>query len=58
MLAATSDRDQRRVSTAKPEQKSDVNSAGLELLLKRKLEGEVRFDAGSRALYATDGWKF
>ncbi len=27
----------------------------LEAALKRRIEGEVRFDAGSRALYATDG---
>jgi len=55
MLAATTARDQRRVSTVKPEQKSDVNTIGLESALKRKLQGEVRFDVGSRALYATDG---
>jgi FAD/FMN-containing dehydrogenase/Fe-S oxidoreductase len=30
-------------------------SAGLELELKRTVRGEVRFDRGSRALYATDG---
>jgi FAD/FMN-containing dehydrogenase/Fe-S oxidoreductase len=32
---------------------SDV--AGLEQELRNSIEGEVRFDAGSRALYATDG---
>src|SRR5580765_7749299 len=30
-------------------------STGLELELKRDVRGEVRFDRGSRALYATDG---
>src|SRR6476619_3050366 len=30
-------------------------STGLELELKRTVRGEVRFDRGSRALYATDG---
>ena len=29
--------------------------AALEAALKSQIEGEVRFDAGSRALYATDG---
>ncbi|HEV2391502.1 MAG TPA: FAD-binding and (Fe-S)-binding domain-containing protein [Verrucomicrobiae bacterium] len=55
MLAETIAKDQRRVSTAKPEQRSDVNTARLEAVLKRKIKGEVRFDVGSRALYATDG---
>jgi len=31
------------------------DSAGLEQALRASVEGEVRFDAGSRALYATDG---
>jgi len=31
-----------------------VNAAGIEQALKRAVRGEVRFDAGSRALYATD----
>jgi FAD/FMN-containing dehydrogenase/Fe-S oxidoreductase len=30
-------------------------ASGLEAALKRTVRGEVRFDAGSRALYATDG---
>jgi FAD/FMN-containing dehydrogenase len=33
----------------------DVNATGLERRLKKKIAGEVRFDNGSRALYATDG---
>jgi FAD/FMN-containing dehydrogenase len=32
----------------------DVDAAGLAQELRRRLRGEVRFDAGSRALYATD----
>ena len=41
---------------ARPEQKSPgVDAHGLEKRLKARLEGEVRFDDGSRALYATDG---
>ncbi len=55
MLAETTTKTQRRVSAVKPEQKSDINVTGLETTLKRKLKGEVRFDVGSRALYATDG---
>ena len=34
---------------------SPVNSQGLSEKLKAKIKGEVRFDPGSRALYATDG---
>src|SRR5258706_7634709 len=32
-----------------------LNAAVLESALRRHLRGEVRFDSGSRALYATDG---
>src|SRR5215472_3021482 len=32
-----------------------VDAAGLEMALRQVVSGEVRFDAGSRALYATDG---
>ncbi len=40
----------------KPNRRSkNVNAAELEVELKKSVEGEVRFDAGSRALYATDG---
>src|SRR3954469_139559 len=35
-----------------------VDVAALEAELRRQLDGEVRFDAGSRALYATDGSKY
>src|SRR5208282_847117 len=31
-----------------------VDASGLEIALKAWLQGEVRFDAGSRAAYATD----
>src|SRR5581483_1537862 len=34
---------------------AQVDAAGLEAALRRHLRGEVRFDNGSRALYATDG---
>ncbi len=34
---------------------TSVDAAGLEASLRRHLRGEVRFDNGSRALYATDG---
>jgi FAD/FMN-containing dehydrogenase/Fe-S oxidoreductase len=33
----------------------DIDAEGLATALRRAIEGEVRFDAGSRALYATDG---
>src|SRR5690349_24467870 len=33
----------------------DVDPLALEADLRRAISGEVRFDAGSRALYATDG---
>ena len=38
-----------------PETESFPDVAGLERELRNSIEGEVRFDAGSRALYATDG---
>src|SRR3981189_463176 len=41
-----------RVLTARSE---PVDAIALEAALRRHLRGEVRFDAGSRALYATDG---
>src|SRR5438876_3342131 len=34
---------------------AQIDAAGLESALRRHLRGEVRFDSGSRALYATDG---
>src|SRR5581483_952665 len=34
--------------------RQQVDAAGLEAELRGRIEGEVRFDAGSRALYATD----
>src|SRR3954451_14816719 len=39
----------------KPARKSNLDLTGLERMLRRNVSGEVRFDAGSRALYATDG---
>src|ERR1041385_3194329 len=40
---------------AEPEGVSDVNTSALERKLKKRIEGEVRFDNSTRALYATDG---
>src|SRR5574338_108336 len=39
---------------ARLHQPPDVDTDGLATDLRRAIEGEVRFDAGSRALYATD----
>jgi FAD/FMN-containing dehydrogenase/Fe-S oxidoreductase len=39
----------------RPRSASPVDAKALKALLERTVEGEVRFDAGSRALYATDG---
>jgi FAD/FMN-containing dehydrogenase/Fe-S oxidoreductase len=38
-----------------PRGAGDVDAEGLAAELRKKIEGEVRFDKGSRALYATDG---
>ncbi len=38
-----------------PAQSAQLDASALEAALRRHLRGEVRFDAGSRALYATDG---
>src|SRR5438045_4891380 len=35
--------------------KKPFDARGLEKALRRRVRGEVRFDPGSRALYATDG---
>src|ERR1700689_3510769 len=41
---------------APPQARSaQLDAAALEAALRRHLRGEVRFDSGSRALYATDG---
>ena len=34
---------------------AEINASALDAALRRHLRGEVRFDAGSRALYSTDG---
>lgn len=39
----------------RPVTREEVNAQALEAELKARIRGEVRFDAGSRALYATDG---
>jgi FAD/FMN-containing dehydrogenase/Fe-S oxidoreductase len=41
--------------TSPPARSTHLDSAELEAALRRHLRGEVRFDSGSRALYATDG---
>jgi FAD/FMN-containing dehydrogenase/Fe-S oxidoreductase len=38
-----------------PTNSTQLNSSPLEDALRRHLRGEIRFDSGSRALYATDG---
>ncbi len=40
---------------ARPPERSAVDARGLERMLRARVAGEVRFDDGSRALYATDG---
>jgi FAD/FMN-containing dehydrogenase/Fe-S oxidoreductase len=40
---------------AQASKSAHVDAAGLAVALKRELRGDVRFDDGSRALYATDG---
>src|SRR5580693_8431323 len=40
---------------ARASKSAQVDATGLAAALKRDLRGEVRFDDGSRALYATDG---
>src|SRR5690242_13657113 len=44
-----------RESNAGIIKKPDVDARALAAELRRELKGEVRFDNGSRALYATDG---
>jgi len=41
--------------SASPSNSSFTDAAGLAAALRAQFRGEVRFDAGSRALYATDG---
>ncbi len=38
-----------------PAQSAQLDASALEAALRRHLRGEIRFDSGSRALYATDG---
>jgi len=38
-----------------PPRPTPLDASALEASLRRHLRGEVRFDTGSRALYATDG---
>src|SRR5437762_14079362 len=39
---------------SRPSRRSEERRVGKEAALRRKLRGDVRFDNGSRALYATD----
>jgi FAD/FMN-containing dehydrogenase/Fe-S oxidoreductase len=41
--------------TPRPQTALNINANALASRLRARIEGEVRFDAGSRALYATDG---
>jgi FAD/FMN-containing dehydrogenase/Fe-S oxidoreductase len=43
------------VEIAQASKSAQVDSAGMEEALRAQIRGEVRFDRGSRALYATDG---
>ena len=45
----------RRRSRLQPPRPVDVDATGLAAALRRQVRGEVRFDGGSRALYATAG---
>ncbi len=47
--------DSLNVSDAPPPSKWQGDAERLERALRERIEGEVRFDSGSRALYATDG---
>ncbi|MFH8487750.1 FAD-binding and (Fe-S)-binding domain-containing protein [Streptomyces longisporoflavus] len=44
-----------RVNDASPVHDASPDTAGLERALRERVDGEVRFDAGSRGAYATDG---
>jgi FAD/FMN-containing dehydrogenase/Fe-S oxidoreductase len=43
------------VSKAASKRENDLDSAALERALRARVDGEVRFDAGSRGAYSTDG---
>src|SRR5437763_2541966 len=45
---------QPHIDTRQPREEHQVDATALEAELRAGLRGEVRFDAGSRALYATD----
>ncbi|HWG87200.1 MAG TPA: hypothetical protein VN679_05410, partial [Candidatus Acidoferrales bacterium] len=50
----------RTIDTRPPDWKSpsNVDVAGLEQELRRNVEGEVRFDAGTKAMYAVDAGNY
>ncbi len=53
--AAQEDRGTTSTTRPRPRKPPEVDSEALAAELGHSIEGEVRFDAGSRALYATDG---
>src|SRR5689334_3015735 len=55
MLTTVEPRELSRTVSRKPTPKPNLDLHGLERLSRRNVSGEVRFDVGSRALYATDG---
>lgn len=54
MASSPPSSDPFRILSVRPES-TPLDAAGLEEKLRRNISGEVRFDPGSRALYATDG---
>ncbi len=62
MISLTVLREQNQKTRFERQRRDDSRTAippatarELEALLRRRIQGEVRFDDGSRALYATDG---
>ncbi|MGH9664501.1 MAG: FAD-binding oxidoreductase, partial [Bryobacteraceae bacterium] len=54
-MASTIEEHRIATSRRRPDDKPAAYARDLAQDLSRRIEGEVRFDAGSRALYATDG---
>src|SRR5947209_8406313 len=55
MLTTVEPKKLGRTVSRKPASKPNLDLHGLERMLRHNVSGEVRFDDGSRALYATDG---
>src|SRR6201993_2584228 len=51
----SADQAQRFAKLAQTSKAAHPDVRGLESALRKRIEGEVRFDSSSRALYATDG---